>query len=326
MNDNFSSPILTIICIVYNHDEYLRQALEGFINQETKFKYEILIHDDASTDGSVEIIKEYQGKYPDRIRTILQKENQHSKGVRIFDIISKEVKSKYIALCEGDDYWSSNRKIERQIDFLEDNCEYSGSTHNTIIIGDNGLQVGKMCEWGEDRDITELDSMLFFPHTSSYILRNPWIVNDLERREFAKYLMGWDKNFAIYMIKTGKVRYFKEEYSCYRCIRQRGTSVSCMETQLNMTKERVASEYDLYNQLKAYDMLGKKKSFYCDHYYQNVYLYSIKKMMKNPSCKNMILIIYGIKESPYTFRTFFGYLLRKIINKARFGKGQNEWT
>ena len=111
------------------------------------------------------------------------------------------------------------------------------------------------------------------------------------------------------------MRYFKEEYSCYRCITQRGVSVSCMETQYNMTKKRVASEFDLYYQLKAYDMLGKKKSFYCDHYYQNVYVYSIRKMMKTPSLENLELIIYGIKESPYPFGTFLGYLLRKFIKK-----------
>lgn len=98
---------VSIICLTYNQEKYIRDTLDGFLIQQTNFNYEILVHDDVSTDGTVEILKEYQQKYPDKIRLILEEENQYSKGVDITkDICFPLVRGKYIAFCEGDDYWT----------------------------------------------------------------------------------------------------------------------------------------------------------------------------------------------------------------------------
>src|SRR5690606_25359461 len=102
---------------------FIRQCLDGIFMQKCNFEYEILIHDDASTDDTQKIIKEYQQKYPEIIKPILQTENQYSKGVR--GIMARfnfpRAKGKYIALCEGDDYWTDPLKLQKQIDFLENN-------------------------------------------------------------------------------------------------------------------------------------------------------------------------------------------------------------
>lgn len=113
-------PLISICCITYNHVKYIKQAIESFLMQKTSFKYEIIIHDDASTDGTTEIVEEYKIKYPELINTIIQTENQYSKGVSISaNYVWTKAKGKYIALCEGDDFWTDPNKLQKQVDILE---------------------------------------------------------------------------------------------------------------------------------------------------------------------------------------------------------------
>ena len=131
MTEDNNRPLVSICSLAYNHAPYIRQCLESFLMQKSNFKYEIIIHDDASTDGTAEIIKEYADKYPDLIKPIYQKENQYSKGVRgIFArFVFPKAKGKYIAMCEGDDYWTDPFKLQKQVDFLEKNPGYSMCFH-----------------------------------------------------------------------------------------------------------------------------------------------------------------------------------------------------
>jgi Glycosyltransferases involved in cell wall biogenesis len=118
-------PLVTIRCITYNHEPYIRQCLEGFVMQKTNFKFEAVVHDDASTDKTADIVREYAERYPDIIKPIYEIENQYSKrNTVISDKINALTKGKYIALCEGDDYWIDPLKLQKQVDFLEANPEY----------------------------------------------------------------------------------------------------------------------------------------------------------------------------------------------------------
>lgn len=118
-------PLVSICTLAYNHESYIRQCLEGFMIQRCNFKFEVLIHDDASTDRTAGIIREYEEKYPEIIKPIYQKENQYSKGVSIgVNFQYPRVLGKYIALCEGDDYWTDPLKLQKQVDFLEANPDY----------------------------------------------------------------------------------------------------------------------------------------------------------------------------------------------------------
>lgn len=122
MRDKKASGIMaSISCLTFNHAFYIRQALDSFLMQETDFDYEILIHDDASTDGTGDILREYEKKYPDRVKPLIQTENQYSQGI---DNISgafnfPRVQGKYIFMCDGDDYWVSPHKLQKQVDYLE---------------------------------------------------------------------------------------------------------------------------------------------------------------------------------------------------------------
>ena len=123
-------PLVSIQCLVYNHEPYLRQCLDSFVMQKTNFKFEAIVHDDVSTDGSAAIIREYAEKYPDIIKPIFETENQFSKrDGSIQRIMTLACRGKYIAFCEGDDYWTDPMKLQKQVDFMEANPEYSFCCH-----------------------------------------------------------------------------------------------------------------------------------------------------------------------------------------------------
>lgn len=135
MNQKKQEIMVSICCITYNQESYIRDALEGFLKQETDFAYEVLIHDDASTDRTGEIIREYAERYPDVIRPILQTENQYSKG---FTNISgtfnfPRARGRYIAMCEGDDYWTNEKKLQFQVDYMESHEDCALCFHSAQV-------------------------------------------------------------------------------------------------------------------------------------------------------------------------------------------------
>ena len=121
---------VTVICLAYNHEAYIRDALEGFVRQRTDFPFEVLVHDDASTDGTAGIIREYAERYPDIIRPVFAAENRHSRGVCIpREILFPLVRGRYVAICEGDDYWTDPYKLSRQVAALEAHPELDICAH-----------------------------------------------------------------------------------------------------------------------------------------------------------------------------------------------------
>ena len=118
------TPLVSITCITYNHEQFISETIEGFLRQKTTFPIEILIHDDASTDRTADVIRKYEKDHPDLIFPIYQKENQYSKGNLPGKINLERAKGKYLAFCEGDDYWTDPFKLQKQVDFLELNPDF----------------------------------------------------------------------------------------------------------------------------------------------------------------------------------------------------------
>src|SRR6185437_15246587 len=134
LNHRMEKPLVSICCITYNHGKYIADCLDGFIKQKTKFPFEILVFDDASTDNAQEIIKKYSSGL-ENMQTFLQEENQWSKGeYGLLKYLFPAAKGRYIAVCEGDDYWKDPLKLQKQVDFLEKNTEYSMVCHDALII------------------------------------------------------------------------------------------------------------------------------------------------------------------------------------------------
>lgn len=136
-----SDCLVSVKCITFNHVSFIESAIKSFLMQETNFPFEICIHDDASTDGTKEILEDYQSRYSRIIKTILQKENQYSKGRKPGNILSSICRGKYIAVCEGDDFWCDSSKLQKQVDYLESHPDVVISGHDAFIIDETGTRI-----------------------------------------------------------------------------------------------------------------------------------------------------------------------------------------
>lgn len=136
-------PLVSICCTTYNHEHFIRDTLDGFLKQETPFAYEVRIHDDASTDATAAIIREYERLYPQIIKPVYQTQNQYSQGKMPLLTLMSASNAKYIALCEGDDFWTDPRKLAIQVAFLETHPDYAISAHNACVIDESGRVVKK---------------------------------------------------------------------------------------------------------------------------------------------------------------------------------------
>ncbi|MCM2130421.1 glycosyltransferase [Larsenimonas rhizosphaerae] len=133
------TPVVSIICATFNHEGYIEDAIKGFLSQKTDFPFEIIIHDDASTDSTAKIIEKYALEFPLTIKPIYQKENQYSRNKKPVDNSLPFAQGKYIAICEGDDYWTDSQKIQKQFDYMERNPDCSLTHHNAFIFNESGI-------------------------------------------------------------------------------------------------------------------------------------------------------------------------------------------
>ena len=213
--------MVSVYCLAYNQENYIRSALEGFVTQKTNFPYEVLVHDDASTDKTAEIIREYAEKYPHIIKPIFQTRNQYSQGINITQThIRPRVTGKYIAVCEGDDYWCDANKLQKQVDFMEAHPEYSACVHNTRMINQ---KTGKETILYPDREYDIVPEMVIpnpgiVCHTTSFFYRSKYLFS---RPGFLTAITGvGDYPLTIYLAMEGKIHYFPEVMSVYRIYSQ----------------------------------------------------------------------------------------------------------
>jgi len=136
-----SVPLVSIVCVTYQHASFIGEALDGFLAQKVNFAYEIIVHDDASTDGTAEIVQEYAANDPEKFKVIRQTVNQRSKGIRPWPPCFAQARGKYIALCEGDDHWFDPLKLQRQVDAMEADPEATGCFTNAYNVTDGVRQV-----------------------------------------------------------------------------------------------------------------------------------------------------------------------------------------
>lgn len=213
-------PKVSICCITYNHAKYIRQALDSFLMQKTNFPYEVLIHDDASTDGTTEIIKEYENKYPEIIKPIYQKENQFSKGVSISKTFNfPRVKGKYVALCEGDDYWTDENKLQKQVDFMDANPDYTICFHDVKRIFEISSQENDIYPTAATKQVCPLydfNNLLHcnFIQTNSVMYR--WDAVKNVCKNFPDNILPGDWYLHLMFAKEGKIKHLPEVMSVYR--------------------------------------------------------------------------------------------------------------
>lgn len=212
-------PILVAIhCLVYNHEPYLRDCFEGFVKQKTNFRFVAIVHEDCSTDNSAAIVREYETKYPDIFRPIYEIENQWSKHDGSLERIMNEAidttGAKYIAMCEGDDYWTDPYKLQKQVDYMEEHEEFSMCYTDYQTVDENG----RIFDWpnhakhvkvsfaGDNfRNLIKSNYII----TASTLFRTDIILNP-------SLSLSWDYSLFLNAALVGKLCYIPQKTACYR--------------------------------------------------------------------------------------------------------------
>lgn len=218
-----TTPLVSIRCLVYNHEPYLRQCLEGFVMQKTNFPFEAIVHDDASTDGSAAIIREYAEKYPDIIKPIYETENQYSKrDGSLTRIVNSHLRGKYIAWCEGDDYWIDPMKLQKQVDFLEANPNYVFSYTNIVVDNCDPNNVQKRRFKGISGNICEFLITQGNPVATLTVCmrQNVWNEYLTERSSWNIKMKMGDLPVWIFASMKGPVHYLPDVTAAYRVLPQ----------------------------------------------------------------------------------------------------------
>lgn len=216
-------PLMVLIwCITYNHESYIRQCLDGFVMQKTNFRFEAIVHDDASTDGTAAIVREYAEKYPNIIMPIFETDNQYSKKDGSLDrIMMEHMKGKYIAFCEGDDYWTDPLKLQKQVDLLEDNPDYGMVfMDNKILYDEKSVFVDNKQKQAiindENLKWKILSQKDFLIATCSILVRSTLYLDIRKLREdFDGFMMG-DTQLLFHLSRMSKVGHIKDISCVYR--------------------------------------------------------------------------------------------------------------
>lgn len=238
-----NTPLVSICCITYNHAPFIRQCLDGFLMQKG-VNYEILIHDDCSTDGTTEIVKEYAAKYPDLIFPLYESINQFTNPDRteLLDFFNyRRARGKYIAYCEGDDYWTDPLKLQKQVDFMEANPEYSVCFHGVEV---NDVRIGK--RWIPDYHLANNEDGLDIPRiafTTPYIQPLTMLFRvSMFSFDWSKQYHGYRDTHEIYhLLRAGKGRFLNFDGGQYN-MHKGGISAGvdtlqhCLEEHLHVTE------------------------------------------------------------------------------------------
>lgn len=249
--------MVTIRCITYNHEPYIRQCLEGFVMQKTNFRFEAIVHDDASTDGTAAIICEYAQKYPEIIKPIIETENQYSKhDGTIGRIMDAHTHGKYIAICEGDDYWIDPYKLQKQVDFLELHPSYSLVCCNFLKYDQD---LGLFYERNKQKFPQNIREAFTF--TNDY--PNTWLTQPLTclyRKDFSEkinlevYQYARDVHFFYSLLKIGNGYFINQNVGVYRLheggVYSKVSIVSKKISAFNMYRELYLHNYDHYSKSK----------------------------------------------------------------------------
>ena len=216
------SCMVSVFCTAYNHKPYIAQALDSFISQKTSFPFEVIVTDDASNDGTTEIISEYAEKYPDIIRFFHQDTNRFSKGINLYEeVMYPNARGKYVAYCEGDDYWCDENKLQQQVEFLDAHPDYSACVHNSFYRYCNSDKADELViESVGDHDVpftTVIKGMSHCFHTSSILGKAELLCNPPDFQKVAFKEAGFtDYALSLWLCINGPIHFIDKPMSVYR--------------------------------------------------------------------------------------------------------------
>ena len=302
--------LVSIKCTFYNHEPYLRQCLDGFVMQKTNFRFEAIVHDDASTDGSAAIIREYAEKYPDIIKPIYETENQYSKhDGSLRRVMNAACHGKYIAICEGDDYWTDPLKLQKQVDVLESdpNVSMVYTAFKTVDTNGNFMlrpiyERYKKISFSGDVLCQLINSGNFIMTLTTCIRRDVY-ENDIIKQSN----IGLDYLLFLTAASMGKAVYLPQETGCYRYSAQ---------SEMNANLSYVKSSYIKVKKyfVKRFLDLGIKSYSFKKRFrlYLAILENALTFYIKNVDKEYLFIVVSKKRIIPLIPIAFFTHLINKL--------------
>lgn len=314
-------PLVSVIVITYNQENYVRQALDSIFMQKVNFKYEVLIGDDCSSDGTPDVLREYSERYPNIVRLYLREKNLGASR-NVFELLMQS-KGAYLAFCEGDDYWISPYKLQKQVDFLENHTEFIGCAHKCLIINENGEIIkNQKLPWVKGKKIFSFKDFngIFLPGQTATIVKRNIFLNNSSNYEilFTIHPQISDRISNLLYLLNGDFYYFHEVLSAYR--KRTSKNVTSQVYSQNIEK-KIFDELKYTEELEHYatNRLGKEIIF--DFYRKELYCYAIINLIRNLNKENLALFkkLHTMpRMSKLSILHLPFYLARKLFLKLPF--------
>lgn len=316
---------LSVLFITYNHEEYIRQSLDGILMQECSFDYEIVVGEDCSTDSTREILKEYAEKYPDKFVLLFREKNFGRPTMNVYDT-GMHCRGDYIAFLEGDDYWTDTKKLQKQVDFLEKNKDYMACTHTCEVVDKYGnpetdVEAVNLYTWDGDYTFEDYKTSIYWPgQTATVVSRNFFKEGKFDYTILYKAHDFLDDGvILLFLLLQGKIFRMSETMSAWRFVKKEGegnwNSLKLKRNQMAddcLTKKRLLKWCENSVGLTDY---GRKLAY-------KDYVTAVSIWLKKPCSEYKSLmkelfeynILHVVKEDKKT--SFFWYTLGLIINEG----------
>ena len=302
------NPKLSVILITFNHEKYIRKALDSVLSQETNFPFEVVIGDDCSPDDTKNIIREYRDKYPDQVRLVHREKNTGRPTLNVYET-TMNCRGDYLAYLEGDDYWTDTHKLQKQMDFLESHPEYIACTHAHKMIDDEGrditdsdiLKISDLYKWSGEFTMEDFKHSGHWPgHYATVVSKN---IYKNAKHDYTILYRSHDfvddGQILLFLLKEGKIFRLDDEMSVWRYVRKSGgNSWTSRSMKRNIQKEDVLMSKTLMKWLE-------------DEYGLNDY--AKVKAKKDFETALYIFANAPSKENWQTVREVFEYNIKHVV-------------
>lgn len=291
-----TGPLVSVVCVTFNHAKFVAETLDGFLAQRANFPIEFLIHDDASTDGTSDIVREYAQRHPGVIIPIIQPINIYSQGIKPWLVCFERAQGKYIALCEGDDYWTDPLKLQKQVDFLEAHPDFELCFHQVLTKSRIQGRPDRLLPGKRSKTEFTTEDLIgpYFTHTSSMVFRR------FDPSEFPTWFstcMSGDIPLLFLLSLKGKFKLIDEVMSVWR---QHNNSVSAKHLNYNRVR----------GMIYMYELFNAHTKFKYDDLFRSAFILELNQLPEMAELKELRYQVMPFsKKIKYFVRNRFSWLL-----------------